>query len=179
MLEFRAKHMMFTTVRGQFSNFEGRLDLNFRAPEQSHVEGSVEIASIDTGDDQRDTHLRSPDFFDVEQHPRMTFRSTRIEARGENRFRVHGDLTIRGTTRPIVWDVEAADLGKDPWGNNRWGFSAETKLDRRDWGLTWNVALETGGWLVSNEIRIAAEVQAVRSAQDAQETAEAETALRA
>lgn len=175
MVEFRAKHMMFTTVRGQFSSFQGTLDLDMQNPENSHVEGSVDVRSIDTGDNDRDAHLRSPDFFDVENHPEMTFHSTRIESKGNNEYKVVGDLTIHGTTRQIIWDVESADLGKDPWGNLRLGFSAETKVNRKDFGLNWNVALETGGWLVSDEIKIQAEIQAVPSAEDATETAEAET----
>lgn len=179
MLEFRAKHMMFTTVRGQFTEFDGKLELDMDHPERSHIQGSVEIASIDSGDEGRDTHLRSEDFFDVEHHPQMTFRSTRIERKGDNEFKVHGELTIRGVTRPIVWDVEAAELGKDPWGNPRLGFSAESKLNRRDFGLNWNVALETGGFLVSDEIKIFAEIQAVPTAQDAAETAAAESELSA
>ncbi|HEX8681373.1 MAG TPA: YceI family protein [Ardenticatenaceae bacterium] len=176
-LEFRAKHMMFTTVRGQFDSFQGTLNLDTENPANSIVEGTVEIASIDSGDNNRDTHLRSPDFFDAENHPQMTFRSTHIEHKGGNEFKVYGDLTVRGNTRQIVWDVEAADLGKDPWGNLRLGFSAETKINRKDYGLNWNVALETGGWLVSEEIKIYAEVQAVQSVEDAKETAEAETEL--
>lgn len=174
MVEFRAKHMMFTTVRGQFDSFQGTLELDVQNPEKSYVEGSVDINSIDTGDNNRDNHLRSPDFFDVANHPTMTFRSTRIVPTGENTGKVYGDLTIRGTTREIVWDVEAADLGNDPWGNPRLGFSASTKVNRKDFGLNWNVALETGGWLVSDEIKINAEVQVVPSAEDAVETAEAE-----
>ncbi|MDQ4075503.1 MAG: YceI family protein [Chloroflexota bacterium] len=173
-IEFTAKHMMFTKVRGQFDSFEGTLDIDVQNPENSYVEGTVEIDSIDTGDNDRDNHLRSPDFFDVENHPTMTFRSTRIERTGDNEFKVYGDLTIRGTTREIVWDVEAAELGNDPWGNPRLGFSAETKLNRKDFGLNWNVALETGGWLVSDEIKINAEVQVVPSPEDVAETAEAE-----
>jgi polyisoprenoid-binding protein YceI len=176
MLEFRAKHMMFTTVRGQFDTFEGSLQLDMRRPENSYIEGRVDVKSIDTGDENRDGHLRSADFFDIANHPYMTFRSTRIEPKGQNRFKVVGDMTIRGTTRPVEWDVEAAELGKDPWGNQRLGFSAETKLNRKDFGLNWNVALETGGWLVSDEIKIAAELQAVPSAEDAAETAAAESA---
>ena len=174
MIEFRVKHMMFTTVRGQFNDFDGKLRLDMDNPERSSVEGSIVVASLDTGDEGRDQHLRSADFFDVENEPRMTFRSTRIERTGDNEFKVHGSLTIRGTTRPIVWNVEAAELGNDPWGNPRWGFSAETKLNRKDFGLNWNVALETGGWLVSDEIKLSAEIQAVPSKQDAQETAEGE-----
>jgi polyisoprenoid-binding protein YceI len=178
MVEFRAKHMMFTTVRGQFDRFEGTLQLDMRNPENSLVEGRVEINSIDTADDNRDAHLRSPDFFDATNYPDMTFRSTRIQRNGQNRYKVTGDMTIHGTTRPVEWDVEVAELGKDPWGNPRLGFSAETRLNRKDFGLTWNVALESGGWLVSDEIRIAAELQAVPSAEDAAETAAAETAER-
>lgn len=175
MLEFRAKHMMFTTVRGQFNKFEGKLDLDMQSPEKSQIEGSVEVNSINSGDENRDTHLRSEDFFDVENHPKMTFRSTKIERKADNEFKVQGDLTIRGTTRSITWDVEVAELGKDPWGNPRLGFSAETKLNRKDFGLNWNVALETGGWLVSDEIKILAEVQAVPTQGDIEETAKAET----
>jgi polyisoprenoid-binding protein YceI len=175
MLEFRAKHMMFTTVRGQFDSFEGTLQLDMRKPENSSVEGRVEVNSIDTGDDNRDAHLRSADFFDTANHPYMTFRSTRIERKGQNKFKVTGDMAIHGTTRPVEWDVEAADLGKDPWGNPRLGFSAETKINRKDFGLNWNVAIETGGWLVSDEIKIAAEIEAVSSTEDAAQTATAET----
>lgn len=174
MIGFRAKHMMFTTVRGQFDSFQGTLNLDVQNPENSSVEGTIDVSSIDTGDNDRDNHLRSPDFFDVANHPTMTFRSTRIERTRDNEFKVYGDLTLRGTTREIAWDVEAAELGKDPWGNPRLGFSAETKLNRKDFGLNWNVALETGGWLVSDEIKIVAEVQAVPSAEDAAEPAQAE-----
>jgi polyisoprenoid-binding protein YceI len=174
MIEFRAKHMMFTTVRGQFNSFQGKLNLDMDHPEKSHVEGSVDINSIDSGDEGRDQHLRSADFFDVEHHPTMSFRSTRIQRKADNEYKVYGDLTIRGTTHQITWDVEAAKLGHDPWGNPRLGFSAETKINRKDFGLNWNVALETGGWLVSDEIKILAEVQAVPTQQDAKETTAAE-----
>ena len=174
LIEFRAKHMMFTTVRGQFDSFSGTLHLDVENPRNSYVEGTIETDSVDTGDENRDTHLRSPDFFDVENFPEMTFQSTRIEPKRDNEFKVYGDITIRGTTRQIAWDVEAADLGNDPWGNPRLGFSAETKLNRKEFGLNWNVALETGGWLVSDEIKIHVEVQVVPSTEDARETAEAE-----
>lgn len=173
-VEFRAKHMMFTTVRGHFDSFQGTLNLDLENPENSYVEGTVDVNSVDTGNEMRDNHLRSADFFDVENHPTMTFRSTRIVSKGDNEYKVYGDLTIRGTTREVVWDVEAAELGKDPWGNPRLGFSAETKLNRKDFGLNWNVALESGGWLVSDEIKVSAEIQAVLSQEDAKETAEAE-----
>jgi polyisoprenoid-binding protein YceI len=175
LVEFRAKHMMFTTVRGQFSAFQGRLELDAEKPTNSYVEGTVDIDSVDTGDANRDNHLRSADFFDIENHPQMSFRSTRIEGKGDNEYRVYGELTIRGVTREVAWDVEAAELGNDPWGNPRLGFSGETKVNRKDFGLNWNVALETGGWLVSDEIKIYAEVQAVPSTEDAVETAQAES----
>lgn len=164
MVEFRVKHMMFTTVRGQFTDFDGTLQLDRSNPTNSHVEGVVQVASIDTGDKDRDNHLRSADFFDAAQYPEMTFRSTRIERKGNNEYKVYGDMTIHGISRPVTWDVEGAELGKDPWGNSRLGFSAETRINRRDFGLTWNVALESGGWLVADEIRISAEIEAIPSA---------------
>jgi len=178
MIEFRAKHMMFTTVRGQFDSFEGRLVLDREHPEKSYVEGSVDVNSIDTGDSNRDQHLRGADFFEVERYATMTFRSTRIQRTADNEYKVFGELSIHGITRPITWNVETAQLGNDPWGNPRLGFSAETKLNRKDFGLNWNVALETGGWLVSDEIRIAAEIQAVPTASDVAETVEGELEAR-
>lgn len=174
MIEFRVKHMMFTTVRGEFTSFQGTLDLDMEHPERSRVEGTVDVNSITTGNDERDNHLRSADFFDVAHYPTITFRSTRIERKGDSEFKVYGDLTITNVTREIAWDVKVANLGKDPWGNPRLGFSADTKINRKDFGLTWNVALESGGWLVSDEIEIHAEIQAVPAAEDARESAEAE-----
>jgi polyisoprenoid-binding protein YceI len=174
MIEFRAKHMMFTTVRGHFNLFNGKMLLDQEHPEKSYVEGSVEVSSVDSGDAGRDQHLRSADFFDVEKYPRMSFRSTSIRRTADHEFKVTGDLTIHGVTRPVTWNVEAAELGHDPWGNPRLGFSAEAKINRKDFGLNWNVALETGGWLVSDEIRISAEIQAVPNRQEAQETVEGE-----
>src|SRR6478609_3880097 len=126
----------------------------------SAVTATMKAASIDTRSDQRDTHLRSADFLDVETHPDVSFRSTRIEGTKE-RFKLTGDLTIRGTTRPITLDVTYEGSGKDPWGGTRSSFSATGKFDRRDFGLTWNVALETGGILVSNDVKINIEAQAV------------------
>jgi len=175
MIEFRVKHMMFTTVRGEFTSFQGTLDLDMEHPERSRVEGTVDVNSITTGDNDRDNHLRSADFFDVAHYPTMSFRSTRIEPKGDSEFKVFGDLTITNVTREIAWDVKVANLGKDPWGNPRLGFSADTKINRKDFGLTWNVALESGGWLVSDEIKVHAEIQAVPTAEDARESAEAET----
>jgi len=168
-IEFSVKHMMFTTVRGQFRSFDGNLSIDPHNPTNSRVEGSIDVASIDTGEEQRDAHLRSGDFFDVENYPKMFFRSTRIEPLGANQYKVYGEMTIKDVTREIVFHIADEGQGQDPWGNQRRGISAETKLNRKDFGLTWNVALETGGWLVGDEIKVSIELQLV-----AQEQPEAE-----
>ena len=168
-IEFSVKHMMFTTVRGQFRSFDGNLSIDPHNPTNSRVEGSIDVASIDTGEEQRDAHLRSGDFFDVENNPKMFFRSTRIEPLGANQYKVYGEMTIKDVTREIVFHIADEGQGQDPWGNQRRGISAETKLNRKDFGLTWNVALETGGWLVGDEIKVSIELQLV-----AQEQPEAE-----
>lgn len=162
---FSAKHMMFTTVRGHFGDVKGTIVVDESNPDRSSVEVEVGAKSIDTGVQQRDDHLRSADFLDVESYPTITFKSKRVDgaARKEgDRFKVIGDLTIHGKTREVVLDAEYEGEGKDPWGGTRAGFSASTKIDRRDWGLTWNAALETGGVLVSNELKIEIEAQAVK-----------------
>ena len=166
LVEFSAKHMMITTVKGRFAEVSGTIHVDDGNPDRSRVEVEMDAASIDTRSEQRDQHLRSGDFLDVESHPKVSFRSTRIEgafASPGDEFRVHGELTIRGTTREIVLDATFEGTGKDPWGGERASFSARGKIDRRDFGLTWNAALETGGVLVSNEIRIAIEAQAVKA----------------
>jgi len=162
-IEFSVKHMMITTVRGRFNAFDGTLQLNEEHPEASYVEGAIDVASIDTGEPERDTHLRSADFFDVEQYPKMTFRSTRIERVGSGRYKVYGDLTIKDVTREVVFDVTDEGRGRDPWGNMRWGFSAEATLNRKDFGLTWNVPLEAGGWLVGDQVKVLIELQAIQA----------------
>jgi len=159
-VEFVAKHMMITTVRGRFAEFEGTIVADEENFGDSSVEVSFKTASIDSGVEQRDAHLRSADFLDVETHPEVTFRSTRVEGSKE-KFKVTGDLTIRDITRPITLEATFEGEGKDPWGGTRSSFSAHGKFDRRDFGLTWNVALETGGILVSNEVKIQIEAQAV------------------
>lgn len=164
-VEFSVKHMMFATVRGRFNKFSGTVDLNEANPTQSKVEGQIEVASIDTGEANRDTHLRSADFFDVDNYPLMTFRSTRIEPAGQDQYKVTGDLTIKDVTRPVTFDVTETGRGKDPWGNQRVGVSADTTLNRKDFGLNWNVALETGGWLVGDQIKIHAELELVKQAE--------------
>jgi polyisoprenoid-binding protein YceI len=165
-VEFSVKHMMMTTVRGRFKNLTATLTGNEEHPIGCCVEVEIDTASIDTGSTDRDTHLKSADFFDAEQHPKIIFRSTLLEgdprASEGARFRVFGDLTIRDTTMPIALDCMFEGRGNDPWGKERAGFSAYTEIDRRDWGLKWNQVIETGGVLVANKVRIEAEVQFVR-----------------
>src|SRR5919206_2704001 len=164
-VEFSVKHMMMTTVRGRFKDVTATLTADEQHPEGCCVEVEIDVASIDTGVADRDAHLRGPDFFDAEQYPKITFRSTRAEGAFEregDRFRVIGDLVIRDTTMPVVLDCVFEGRGTDPWGKERAGFSARTEIDRREWGLKWNQAIETGGVLVANKVRIDGEVQFVR-----------------
>lgn len=160
-VEFSAKHMMITTVRGRIIDIEGMIFTDEQNPSRSYVEASLKPASIDTGNKQRDEHLRSADFIDVAKFPAITFRSKHTEGSKE-RFKLTGDLTIRDTTKEITLDVTFEGTGKDPWGGDRVGFTATGRIDRRDFGLTWNQALETGGVLVSNDIKINIEVQATK-----------------
>ena len=147
-IEFVAKHMMITTVKGRFAEFDGTIEADEQNIANSKVDVVMKAASLDTRSDQRDQHLRSADFLHVEAFEDVTFRSTAVSGTKEQ-FKVVGDLTIRGTTKPITLDVTFEGEGKDPWGGTRSSFSAHGKIDRRDYGLTWNVALETGGILVS------------------------------
>ncbi|HET8632508.1 MAG TPA: YceI family protein [Gemmatimonadales bacterium] len=164
LVEFTAKHMMITNVRGHFTDVEGTITIDHEHPAESSVEARINPSSLTTGVVDRDNHLRSADFLNTEQYPEITFRSTEIsgnyKAPGDS-FSVKGDLTIGKTTRSVTLDVEFEGEGKDPWGGTRVSFSADTKIDRRDFGLTWNKALETGGVLVGNDIRIHIEAQAV------------------
>ncbi|HEX8694114.1 MAG TPA: YceI family protein [Longimicrobium sp.] len=166
LVEFSAKHMMITTVKGRLNDVKGTLVIDEQNPDGSSAEVEIGAASLTTGVDQRDAHLRSADFLDVESFPAITFRSRRVEgaagAPGDT-FRVTGDLTIRGVTREVVLEATYEGRGRDPWGGERVSFGATTKVDRRDFGLTWNQALETGGILVGNEIKISLEVQAVKA----------------
>ena len=160
---FEVHHMMFARVRGRFTEVEGTVRI---AEQGSDVESGASVviraASIDTGQSQRDEHLRSGDFFDVETFPELTFEGVEVERDG-TRITLAGDLRIRDITRRVELEVEELGSGIDPWGNQRIGFTATTVIDRRDYGLTWNQALETGGILVGNEVRIVIEVQATRS----------------
>jgi polyisoprenoid-binding protein YceI len=161
IVEFSAKHLMITTVKGRIADVEGTIYTDEKNPKNSSVEATLKAVSLDTRTDQRDQHLRSADFLDVEKYPEIKFRSTRIQG-DKSSFKLTGELTIRDVTKPITLDVEFEGETKDPWGGQRVGFSATGKLDRREFGLTWNQALETGGVVVGNDIKISLEVQAVK-----------------
>jgi polyisoprenoid-binding protein YceI len=163
-VEFAVKHMMITTVRGRFNEVDGTVQYDEKDPTHSSLEVSIKTASLDTRTPDRDAHLRSPDFFDVEKYPTMTFRSTRVEVTGSKRLRIEGDLTIRGVTKPVVLEVVEEGRAKDPWGGDRAGFTATTTIDRNDFGLVWNKALEHGGWLVGQEVKVSLDIQLVRQA---------------
>jgi len=152
---------MITTVKGRIAELEGTIYTNEKDPKNSSVEVTLKAASIDTRTDQRDQHLRSADFLNAEKYPELKFRSTKVEGTREE-FKLTGDLTIRDVTRPITLDVRFEGETKDPWGGERVGFSATGKIDRRDFGLTWNQLLETGGVAVGNEIKIVVEAEAVK-----------------
>jgi polyisoprenoid-binding protein YceI len=160
---FATKHAMVTTVRGQFNEFEGSLTLDGDEPARSSAEVVIQAASFSTGNDQRDAHVRGADFLDVESYPTLTFSSTDVRRDGDD-FVLAGDLTIHGVTRPVQIQVGLEGHGNDPFGNERVGFSGETTISRKDFGLTWNVALESGGFLVSDKVRITLDVAAVRVA---------------
>ena len=165
-VEFSVKHMMMTTVRGRFRSVRATLKGDRDHPDVAGVEATIDVATLDTGVADRDAHLRGPDFFDAERYPRITFRSTRIEGdppkKEGDRFRVAGELVIRDSEMEVVLDCEYQGRGTDPWGKTRAGFHFRTELDRREWGLKWNQALETGGVLVANTVRVEGEVQFVR-----------------
>jgi polyisoprenoid-binding protein YceI len=162
--EFKVKHMMIANVKGQFSKVSGVLTLDESALENSRVEATIEAASIETRDGQRDTHLKSADFFDVEKFPTLHFQSTSISLVRDGELAVEGDLTIRGVTRKVRFAAEGPTPPiKDPWGNTRVAASATTKINRKDFGLTWNAALETGGILVGDEVTLTLEVEFVKA----------------
>jgi polyisoprenoid-binding protein YceI len=152
-VEFAVKHMMVTTVRGQFRKFTAEVDFDEAHPEKSSVVAHIDTSSIDTGQEARDAHLRSADFFDAEKNPEITFRSTRIETSGDG-YKILGDLTIHGETKPVTLDAEIGGVVPNLQGGRRAAFGATTKISRKAWGLSWNVALESGGFLVSDEIKI-------------------------
>jgi polyisoprenoid-binding protein YceI len=157
---FQVRHLI-TKVRGRFSNFEGRIEFDQERPENSSVLVTIDAASIDTNEPDRDTHLRSNDFFGVEAHPQIRFHSTEVRKTGANTFDVAGALTIKGVTRDVVLPVTFLGLAKDPWGKSRAGFETEISINRKDYGLLWNATLETGGFLVGDEVKITLSIQAV------------------
>jgi polyisoprenoid-binding protein YceI len=162
--EFKVKHMMISNVKGHFAKVSGKLSLDESDLSMGHVDVSIEAASLETRDPQRDAHLKSADFFDVEKFPTLSFKSTRITIVGDGELAVEGDLTIHGVTRKVVFTAEGpTPPAKDPWGNTRVAISASTKINRKDFGLTWNAALETGGILVSEEVTIALDVQFIKA----------------
>jgi polyisoprenoid-binding protein YceI len=160
---FTVRHMMFAKVRGHFGQWKGTIAFDEADPTRSRVEVHIDAASIDTREPKRDAHLRSPDFLDAEKHPALDFISGKIESLGGTRYRVDGALTIRGTTKAVVLEAELLGKGKDPWGNERVGFHATTRINRKEFGLTWNQALETGGILVGEEVEISLDVEAVKA----------------
>jgi polyisoprenoid-binding protein YceI len=161
-LAFIARYLMVTKVRGGFGEWEGTFHIA-EVPEESSVEVTIKAASIDTGTPDRDKHLRSPDFLDVERFPELTFKSTKVELTGGTGLKVTGDLTIRDVTKSVVLDTEFQGIAADPWGGTRAAFSATTEIDREEFGASWNVALEAGGWLVSKKVRLELEAQAIRA----------------
>jgi polyisoprenoid-binding protein YceI len=156
------RHMVFAKVRGHFTKWTATLEIDEADPAKSSVEATIDAASIDTRDAQRDTHLKSADFLEVEKHPTITFKSKRVERAGKGHYKVTGDLTIRGVSREVPVDIEELGGGKDPWGNQRIGFLAKGTLNRTDWGLKWNQALEAGGVLVGEKVDIELDVQAIK-----------------
>jgi polyisoprenoid-binding protein YceI len=158
---FSVKHMMVTTVRGQFREYRGTVRLDPKDFSRSSFEGEIDVASIDTGVADRDNHLRSNDFFDAPNHPKIKFKSSRIEAKGEGEYVVHGDITIRGVTKPIALDVEFHGTSKNPYGKTVAGLTASGSINRKDFGVSFNALLETGGVAVGEKVKLELEVEAV------------------
>jgi polyisoprenoid-binding protein YceI len=164
VVEFKVKHMMISNVKGQFTGVSGVLTLDETDVTKSRVEATIDASTINTRDPQRDTHLKSADFLDVEKYPTLTFQSTSVKRAGADEGTVTGELTIHGVTREVVFQVEGPTLpSKDPWGHIRLGLSATTKISRKEFGLTWNAALEAGGLLVGDEVTITLDVQFVKA----------------
>jgi polyisoprenoid-binding protein YceI len=158
---FQVRHLV-TKVRGRFRDFEGTIRVDRQAPEKSSVEFSVDAASVDTDVADRDTHLKSPDFFDVARYPRIEFMSSRIEPRGDDLYDVTGTLTMRGVSKQVTLPVQFLGFASDPWGNDRGGFEIETRLDRKDYGIVFNAALDNGGLLLGDEVRITINLETIK-----------------
>jgi polyisoprenoid-binding protein YceI len=164
-VEFSVRHMMVSKARGSFDKWSGTVALNEANPAATTVDITLDAASINTKDEKRDGHLKSADFFDVEKFPTLHFKSTKVEVAADKKTaKLTGDLTIRDVTKPAVLNVEYQGSAKSPWGTTSYGFSASTKINREDWGLNWNAALETGGWLVGKDIQIDIELELVQVA---------------
>ena len=163
-INFHVRHLMVSKVHGRFHKWDGKLELDAENPANSKLEVTIDAASIDTREPKRDDHLRSADFFEVEKYPTLTFKSTKVEKIGDDKLALTGDLTIHGVTKEVVLAVEGGDIVKDPWGGTRTGYSAKTAISRKDFGLTWNVALETGGIVVGDKIEITLEIEAIKAA---------------
>ena len=161
-VEFAVRHLMITTVKGRFTDVKGMVLVDEARPDSSTADITVAVASIDTREAQRDAHLRSADFFEADKYPTLTFRSRRVDSIAGDGFKLVGDLTIHGVTREVTLDVAAEGRSKDPWGGERAGYSATTKIKRSDFGLTWNPLLETGGLAVSDEVKITLDVELVK-----------------
>ncbi|SFS79834.1 YceI family protein [Saccharopolyspora flava] len=161
-LGFVARHAMVTKVRGQFLDVEGQIHVDAENPANSSGTARMKTSSIDTGQQQRDEHLRTADFFDIDNHPEIVFTSTSVRPKDESTFTVTGDLDIKGNSKPVEFDLEYTGQAKDPFGDVRVGFEGSLQVNRKDWGLTWNAALETGGWLVSEKITIELDISAVK-----------------
>jgi polyisoprenoid-binding protein YceI len=159
-IDFAIRHMMVSKVKGAFRNFEANIEADLEDLTTASIEFSVDVNSVDTRNEDRDNHLRSADFFDVEHFPKMTFKSTEISKKSPGEYEVTGDLTIRGKTNPETFIVSYEGSGKDPWGNEKVGFEAHGSISRSEYGLTWNTALETGGVLVADQVQISLDVQA-------------------
>jgi polyisoprenoid-binding protein YceI len=159
---FKVKHLMITNVTGYFQSFSVTAETDGDDFSNARISFAAEVATVNTNNEQRDGHLRSADFFDAENHPKLTFTSARMEKADDDTFRLTGDLTIRGVAKPVTLTCEFGGIGKDPWGNTKAGFTLSGKLNRTDWNLTWNAPLETGGLLVSEEVRLFAEIQLVK-----------------
>lgn len=163
-VNFKVKHLMIANVKGAFQKFNASIEAVGTDFANARVQATLDASSIFTNEENRDKHLRSADFFDVEQHPHLQFTGTRMEHKGGNDYTLTGDLTIKGITKPVKLDVEFGGKNTDPWGNEKLAFALSGRINRKDWGLNWNAALETGGVLVSDEVRIGAEVQFVKQA---------------
>jgi polyisoprenoid-binding protein YceI len=159
---FVARHLMVSKVRGRFPVTVGKLVVG-ENPEDSSVEATIDVSAVESGDPKRDEHLRSPDFFHVEKFPTVTFRSTKVDDHGDGEFTVEGDLTVKDVTRPVTLKGEYLGAQDSPWGDTRVGFSAEVEVSRKEWGLEWNVALETGGVLVSDKVKLTIDAEWVKA----------------